>query len=196
MGHFSSVSRDGKCFEQKLCEERWTQHMSHTLFLSPPRGVQPNYARLNASECLTPAYISELVYSARDSRLFESLLFAWLRYVSYAESLMTFQVHWSIYWLQIKSFTVLLHLNSRNIKSANAKNCWHSVHFKPILYPVKQYFFTPAFDRLCGLVVRVPGYKRRGPGFDYRRYQIFCIAVGLEWGLLSLMRMRSYLQET
>jgi hypothetical protein len=27
--------------------------------------------------------------------------------------------------------------------------------------------------RLCGLVVRVPGYRSRGPGFDSQRYQIF-----------------------
>jgi hypothetical protein len=33
-------------------------------------------------------------------------------------------------------------------------------------------------DRLCGVVVRVPGY-------DSRRYQIFLIAVGLERGPLS-----------
>jgi hypothetical protein len=25
-------------------------------------------------------------------------------------------------------------------------------------------------DRLSGLVVRVPGYRSRGPGFDFRRY--------------------------
>jgi hypothetical protein len=28
-------------------------------------------------------------------------------------------------------------------------------------------------DRLCGLVVRVPGHTFRGSGFDSRRYQIF-----------------------
>jgi hypothetical protein len=28
-------------------------------------------------------------------------------------------------------------------------------------------------DLLCGLVVRVPGYRSRGPGFYSRRYQIF-----------------------
>jgi hypothetical protein len=28
-------------------------------------------------------------------------------------------------------------------------------------------------DRLCGLVVRVSGYRYRGPGFDPWRYQIF-----------------------
>ena len=28
-------------------------------------------------------------------------------------------------------------------------------------------------DRLCGLVVRVSGYRYRGLGFHFRRYQIF-----------------------
>jgi len=28
-------------------------------------------------------------------------------------------------------------------------------------------------DRLCGLLVRVSGYRYRGPGYDTRRYQIF-----------------------
>jgi hypothetical protein len=40
--------------------------------------------------------------------------------------------------------------------------------------------------RLCGLVVRVPGYRSRGPGFVSRRYQIFWEVVGLERGPLSL----------
>jgi hypothetical protein len=31
----------------------------------------------------------------------------------------------------------------------------------------------PHRDRLRSLVVRVPGYSPRGPGFDSRRYQIF-----------------------
>ena len=44
------------------------------------------------------------------------------------------------------------------------------------------------FDRLCGLVVRVSGYRYRGPGFDPRRYQIFWVVVGLERGPLSLVR--------
>ena len=42
-------------------------------------------------------------------------------------------------------------------------------------------------DRLCGLVVRVSGYRYRGPGFDPRRYRIFWVAVGLERGPLSLV---------
>jgi hypothetical protein len=44
-------------------------------------------------------------------------------------------------------------------------------------------------DRLCGLVVRVPGCTPRGPGFDYRRYQIFSAAVGLERGPVSCNRL-------
>jgi len=43
-------------------------------------------------------------------------------------------------------------------------------------------------DRLCGLVVRVSGYRYRGLGFDSRRYEIFWVAVGLERGTLSLVR--------
>jgi hypothetical protein len=43
------------------------------------------------------------------------------------------------------------------------------------------------WDRLCGLVVRVPGYRFRGPGFDSRRYQIFWRVVGLEQRPLSLV---------
>ena len=41
---------------------------------------------------------------------------------------------------------------------------------------VQSYFsltFIGIADRLCGLVVRVSGYRYRGPGFDHRRYQIF-----------------------
>jgi hypothetical protein len=42
-------------------------------------------------------------------------------------------------------------------------------------------------DRLCGLAVRVPGYRSRGLGFDFRRYQIFWEIVSMERGPLSLV---------
>jgi hypothetical protein len=50
-------------------------------------------------------------------------------------------------------------------------------------------------DRLCGLVVRVPGYRYRAPGFDSRRYQIFWEVVGLERGPLSPVRIIEELLE-
>jgi hypothetical protein len=49
--------------------------------------------------------------------------------------------------------------------------------------------------RLCGLVVTVPGYRSRDPGFDSRLYQIFWEVVGLERGPLSLVRIIEELLE-
>jgi hypothetical protein len=50
-------------------------------------------------------------------------------------------------------------------------------------------------DRLCGLAVRVPGYRSRGPGFDSRRYQVFWEVVGLERGPLNLVSTTEKLLE-
>jgi hypothetical protein len=50
-------------------------------------------------------------------------------------------------------------------------------------------------NSLCGLVVRVPGYRSWSPGFDSRRYQIFWEVVGLERGPLSLVRITEELLE-
>jgi hypothetical protein len=50
-------------------------------------------------------------------------------------------------------------------------------------------------DRLCGLVVRVPGYRSWGPGFHSRRYQIFWEVMGLERGQLKLVRITEELLE-
>jgi hypothetical protein len=44
-------------------------------------------------------------------------------------------------------------------------------------------------------VVRVPGYRSRGPGFDSWLYQIFCVVVGLKRGPLSLVRIIEELLE-
>jgi hypothetical protein len=44
-------------------------------------------------------------------------------------------------------------------------------------------------------VVRVPGYRSRGPGFNSRHYQIFCEVVGLEQGPLSLVKIIQELLE-
>jgi hypothetical protein len=48
-------------------------------------------------------------------------------------------------------------------------------------------YYLERNDRLCGLAVRVPGYRSGGIGFDSRRYQIFWQVVGLERGPLSLV---------
>jgi hypothetical protein len=50
-------------------------------------------------------------------------------------------------------------------------------------------------DRLCGLVVGVPGYRSRDPGLDSRRYEIFSKVMGLEQGTLNLVRITEELLE-
>jgi hypothetical protein len=50
-------------------------------------------------------------------------------------------------------------------------------------------------DLLCGLVIRVPGYRPIGPGIHSRRYWIFGEAVGLERSPLSLVRITEKLLE-
>ena len=59
------------------------------------------------------------------------------------------------------------------------------IHKAEVIQLLAVVFFV---DRLCGLVVRVSGYRHRGLGFDFRRYQIFWVVVGLERGPLSLVR--------
>jgi hypothetical protein len=46
---------------------------------------------------------------------------------------------------------------------------------------------STANDCLCGLVVTVPGYRSRGPGFYSVHYEIFWEVVGLERDPLSLV---------
>jgi hypothetical protein len=50
-------------------------------------------------------------------------------------------------------------------------------------------------DRLCGLAVRVPGYRSRSPGFGSPRYQIFWEVVGLERRRLNLVNITEVLLE-
>jgi hypothetical protein len=50
-------------------------------------------------------------------------------------------------------------------------------------------------DHLCGLMVRVPGCRPKGPRFNSRHRHTFWIEVGLEQSPLSLMRITEELLE-
>jgi hypothetical protein len=64
--------------------------------------------------------------------------------------------------------------------------------FRSILNAIIQ---ITVFDRLCGLVVRVPDYRSRGSIFDSRRYHIFWEVVGLERGPLIFVKITEELIE-
>jgi hypothetical protein len=83
----------------------------------------------------------------------------------------------------------------RRVLFTQASTGWSAV-LSHCVSPLQEYSMLEAYsDRLCGLVVRAPGYWSRGPGFDSQRYQIFWELVGLKRGPLSLVRTTEELLE-
>jgi hypothetical protein len=88
--------------------------------------------------------------------------------------------------------TLLMELLRRIWISVEGANILHLILCFSIL---KISYSYSQRDRLCGLVVRVSGYRSRGPGFDSQRFQIFLEAAGLERDPLSLVRTTEELHE-
>jgi hypothetical protein len=64
----------------------------------------------------------------------------------------------------------------------------HPINISQLRFRYNEFYWPyMELDRICGVVVRVPGYRFRGRGFDSRRYYIFWEVVGLERGPLSLV---------
>jgi hypothetical protein len=71
-------------------------------------------------------------------------------------------------------------------------NFWYTFYWRSTLSYVKWnrifiHTVEEILDRLCGLVVRVPGCRYRDPGVDSRRYQVYWEVVGLERDPVSLV---------
>jgi hypothetical protein len=88
-----------------------------------------------------------------------------------------------------------LHLQMTQCNTYQFCSCFCSCRtFRNLFHDSSQFvkfrllYSLHVIDRLCGRVVRVSGYRSRGPGFDSWRFQIFWEAVGLERGPLSLVR--------
>jgi hypothetical protein len=91
-----------------------------------------------------------------------------------------------------------IHFHSFVLSSHHCSNHWLAIcpcSRLPYLAKFVIEMLLVTRDRLCGLVVRVPGYRSRGPGFDSRRYQIFWEVIGLERGPLNLVRIIEELLE-
>jgi hypothetical protein len=75
---------------------------------------------------------------------------------------------------------------------------FHSGCFDYKFLRISHEFITRIYcslDRLCGLVVRVPGYRSRGPGSISRAARFFRKVVGLERGPLSLVSITEEILE-
>jgi hypothetical protein len=62
-------------------------------------------------------------------------------------------------------------------------------NYHALFIPIFLYRVMMNCDRFCGLVVRVPDYRSRGPGCDFQPYRIFLVAVSLKRGPLSLVKI-------
>ena len=71
--------------------------------------------------------------------------------------------------------SVLLHPLKQRLIDGTSFRIWKPHSSRPVPFKRTDHFGSlyPNHDRLFGLVVRVSGYRYRGPGFDPRRYQIF-----------------------
>jgi hypothetical protein len=85
--------------------------------------------------------------------------------------------------LHVLSETLLI---PRGTEQDMVKHVYRSTCNVPVI--LSNFNETSTFLTDYGLVVRVSGYRYRGPGFNSRRYQIFCVVVGLERVPLSLVR--------
>jgi hypothetical protein len=104
------------------------------------------------------------------------------------------QISSSHLWFQMRHKRVLRHWTRHAARTetwgatCNAATHVRSLHLNGIMRSfIPLLLLLWIHDRLWDLVVRVPGYGSRGPGFDSRRYQIFWQVVGLERGPLSLV---------
>jgi hypothetical protein len=84
-----------------------------------------------------------------------------------------------------------------NLKSQQAIESWRTIKIAITAEHCLVFLFMFHYykDCLCGLVVRVPGCRSIGPRFNSWCCQIFWVAVGLEWGPLSLLRINEVLLE-
>jgi hypothetical protein len=62
------------------------------------------------------------------------------------------------------------HINEQNSRSQHSYRNNYLLRYGRVLHFTG---YSDNLDRLYGLVVRVPDYRPRGPGFDSRRCQIF-----------------------
>ena len=94
----------------------------------------------------------------------------------------TFTINATVYWLLLiqvawlrVSIVIFKLVHYTEIKNAVTilLQCWTEISVVHMTHVLIISRLCVRNDRLCGLVVRVSGYRYRGPGFDPRRYQIF-----------------------
>jgi hypothetical protein len=99
-----------------------------------------------------------------------------MKHFTHHDSTYTFSPHSHLHAVQQDDLNLVPELSVHNISDKSsfleaANRCGDFIRVSPD--EVIMCLPSSLVDRLCGLVVRVPGYRSRGFRFDSRRCQIF-----------------------
>jgi hypothetical protein len=99
-------------------------------------------------------------------------------------------VGWGFGWVSYSVYTRWKYAAENRTRTVNPVFCRYIIVSYPDSYPLLHFGRKGICNEpLCGLVVRIPGYTSRVPGYDSQRYQNILGVARLELGPLTLVKI-------